>query len=68
MYMLVIFLFKKRMFINATKVSNEQATNLKIVRETFNGFRDILINNYQIFYNNIFLSSYSKISQRYRRE
>ena len=61
MYMLVIFLFKKRMFINATKVSNEQATNLKIVRETFNGFRDILINNYQIFYNNIFLSSYSKL-------
>ena len=60
-YFFVIFMFKKRMFINATKVSNEQATNLKIVRETFNGFRDILINNYQIFYNNLFLSSYSKL-------
>ena len=60
-YMLVIFTFKKRMFVNATKVSNEQANNLKIVRETYNGFRDILINNYQLFYNNLFLSSYSRL-------
>ncbi len=60
-YLFVIFIFKRRMFINATKVSNEQITNVKIVRETFNGFRDILINNYQNFYNNIFLKSYSKL-------
>tara|TARA_A100000164_G_scaffold382049_1_gene437731 strand:- start:2980 stop:4557 length:1578 start_codon:yes stop_codon:yes gene_type:complete len=60
-YLFVIFIFKKRMFLNATNVSNEQATNLKIVRETFNGYRDILINNYQNFYNTIFLKSYSKL-------
>ena len=58
-YFIVILMFKKKMFSNATKVSNEQATNLKIVRETFNGFRDILINNYQNFYNKLFLKSYS---------
>ena len=57
-YFIVILMFKK-MFSNATKVSNEQATNLKIVRETFNGFRDILINNYQNFYNKLFIKSYS---------
>ncbi len=58
-YFIVILMFKKKMFSNATKVSNEQATNLKIVRETFNGFRDILINNYQNFYNKLFIKSYS---------
>ena len=58
-YFIVILMFKKKMFSNATKVSNEQATNLKIIRETFNGFRDILINNYQNFYNKLFIKSYS---------
>ena len=60
-YFIVILMFKKKMFSNATKVSNEQATNLKIVRETFNGFRDILINNYRKFYNNLFQKSYSRL-------
>ena len=60
-YLFVILIFKRKIFINATTVSNEQSTNIKIVRETFNGFRDILINNYQNFYNNIFFKSYSKL-------
>ena len=60
-YLIIILTFKRRIFNNATIISNEQSTNIKIVRETFNGFRDILINNYQNFYNNIFLKSYSKL-------
>lgn len=63
LYLSVILLFKKKIFNNATIISNEQATNIKIVRETFNGFRDILINNYQKFYNNLFLKSYSSLSR-----
>lgn len=63
LYLCVIFFFKKKIFNNATIISNEQATNIKIVRETFNGFRDILINNYQKFYNNLFLKSYSSLSR-----
>lgn len=61
LYLIIILIFKKRIFNNATVILNEQSTNIKIVRETFNGFRDILINNYQNFYNNIFSKSYSKI-------
>ena len=60
-YLLVILIFKKRIFSNAFIISNEQSTNIKIARETFNGFRDILINNYQNFYNNLFSKSYSKL-------
>ncbi len=60
-YLFVILIFKRKIFNNATTVSNEQSTNIKIVRETFNGFRDILINNYQNFYNKIFFKSYSKL-------
>ncbi len=60
-YLIIILIFKRRIFNNATIISNEQSTNIKIVRETFNGFRDILINNYQNFYNYIFLKSYSKL-------
>ena len=59
--MFVIIIFKKKIFSNASIVSNEQSVNIKIVRETFNGFRDILINNYQKFYNNLFSKSYSKL-------
>ena len=62
-YLIVILLFKKRIFVNATTILNEQSTNVKVTRETFNGFRDILINNYQNFYNNLFLKSYSKLSK-----
>lgn len=60
-YLFVIFLFKTRIFKNASIVAYQQAINIKIVRESFNGFRDILINNYQNFYNSIFLKSYSKL-------
>lgn len=60
-YLIIIFIFKRRIFNNATVIANEQSINVKIVRETFNGFRDILINNYQNFYNNMFLKSYSKL-------
>ena len=62
-YLLVILLFKKRIFNNGTTISNEQSNNIKITRETFNGFRDILINNYQNFYNNLFVKSYSKLTK-----
>jgi len=61
MYLIIIFTFKKRVFKNASTISNEQSNNIKIARETYNGFRDILINNYQNFYNNIFLKSYSNL-------
>ncbi len=60
-YLSVIFLFKKKIFLNASNVSNQQIQNVKIVRETFNGFRDILINNYQKFYFNLFSKSFSKL-------
>lgn len=63
LYLIVILLFKRKIFYNATIISNEQATNVKIVRETYNGFRDILINNYQKFYNNLFLKSYSSLAR-----
>ena len=63
-YLLIILLFKKRIFNNSTTISNEQSNNIKVTRETFNGFRDILINNYQNFYNNLFVKSYSKLSDR----
>ena len=62
-YLLIILLFKKRIFNNGTTISNEQSNNIKVTRETFNGFRDILINNYQNFYNNLFVKSYSKLSK-----
>ena len=62
-YSIVILLFKKRIFDNGTTISNEQSTNIKVTRETFNGYRDILINNYQNFYNNLFLRSYSKLAR-----
>ncbi len=62
-YLAVILIFKRRIFNNATTISNEQSNNIKIARETFNGFRDILINNYQNFYNNLFLKSYSKLTR-----
>ena len=62
-YSIVILLFKKRIFDNGTTISNEQSTNIKVTRETFNGYRDILINNYQNFYNNLFLKSYSKLAR-----
>ena len=48
-------------YSNAFIISEEQATNIKILRETFNGFRDILINNYQKFYKKLFQRSYSKL-------
>lgn len=35
--------------------------NLKIIRETFSGFRDILLNNNQKFYTNIFSNSSNKL-------
>jgi ATP-binding cassette subfamily B protein len=60
-YLIVIIFFKKKVFINASTISDEQSFNIKILRETFNGFRDILINNYQKFYNNMFEKSYSKL-------
>ena len=62
-YSIVILLFKKRIFDNGTTISNEQSTNIKVTRETFNGYRDILINNYQNFYNNLFVKSYSKLAR-----
>ena len=60
-YLIVIIIFKKKVFLNASTISDEQSFNIKILRETFNGFRDILINNYQKFYNNIFDKSYSRL-------
>ena len=60
-YLSVILLFRKKIFLNASNVSSQQIQNVKIVRETFNGFRDILINNYQKFYYNLFAKSYSKL-------
>ena len=62
-YFVIVLLFKKRIFNNGTTISNEQSTNIKVTRETFNGFRDILINNYQNFYNNLFLKSYTKLTK-----
>lgn len=61
LYILIIFFFKEKIIKNGSVVANEQAINLKIVRETFNGFRDILINNNQNFYKNIFKNSSNKL-------
>tara|TARA_X000000950_G_scaffold188177_1_gene227562 strand:- start:1291 stop:3057 length:1767 start_codon:yes stop_codon:yes gene_type:complete len=60
-YFIIILFFKKKVFVNASTISDGQSLNIKILRETFNGFRDILINNYQKFYQNIFEKSYSKL-------
>ena len=60
-YSFIILIFKNRIYINGSIVSEEQGTNIKILRETFNGFRDILINNYRKFYNNLFQKSYSRL-------
>jgi ATP-binding cassette subfamily B protein len=61
LYISIIFFTKKKIMRNATIVSEEQSTNLKIIRETFNGFRDILINNYQDLYWKLFSKSHSKL-------
>ena len=61
LYLAIIFFFKKKIMRNAAIVSEEQSTNLKIIRETFNGFRDILINNYQDLYSKLFSKSHSKL-------
>ncbi len=60
-YLFIILIFKNRIYTNGSIVSEEQVTNIKILRETFNGFRDILINNYRKFYNNLFKKSYSRL-------
>ena len=60
-YSVIILIFKNKIYSNAFIISEEQATNIKILRETFNGFRDILINNYQKFYKKLFQGSYSKL-------
>jgi ATP-binding cassette subfamily B protein len=61
LYISIIFFTKKKIMRNATIVSKEQSTNLKIFRETFNGLRDIFINNYQNFYWNLFVKSFNKL-------
>jgi len=60
-YLSIIFIFKNKIYSNASIVSEQQINNIKIIRETFNGFRDILINNYQKFYKKLFQTSYSKL-------
>ena len=60
-YSFIILIFKNRIYANGSIISEEQVLNIKILRETFNGFRDILINNYQKFYNNLFQKSYSRL-------
>ena len=60
-YSIIILIFKNRIYTNGSIISEEQGINIKILRETFNGFRDILINNYQKFYNNLFQKSYSRL-------
>ena len=61
LYFFIIYFLKNKIMKNASIVSQEQSTNLKIIRETFNGYRDILINNYQKLYSNLFTNSYSKL-------
>jgi ATP-binding cassette subfamily B protein len=61
LYFFIIYFLKNKIIKNATIISEEQSVNLKIIRETFNGFRDILINNYQKLYSNLFTNSYSKL-------
>ena len=61
LYILIIFFFKEKIIRNGAIIANEQAINLRIIRETFNGFRDILINNNQNFYKNIFINSSNKL-------
>ena len=60
-YSFVISIFKNKIYLNASTISEEQTVNVKLLRETFNGFRDILINNYQKFYNKLFQKSYSRL-------
>ncbi len=60
-YSIIILVFKNKIYSNASIISDEQGTNIKILRETFNGFRDILINNYQKFYKKLFQVSYSRL-------
>ena len=64
LYVFMIFFLKKKVYLNASVISSHQSTNIKIIRETFNGFRDILINNYQKFYNELFKNSYSILLKR----
>jgi ATP-binding cassette subfamily B protein len=61
LYSLIIFFNKKNIIKNGSIIAYEQPLNLKIIRETFNGFRDILLNNNQKFYVNIFSNSYNKL-------
>lgn len=61
LYILIIFFFRKKIIKNGSIITNEQPLNLKIIRETFNGFRDILLNNNQKFYVNIFSNSNNKL-------
>ena len=62
-YSFVISIFKNKIYLNASTISEEQTVNVKLLRETFNGFRDILINNYQKFYNKLFQKSYSRLME-----
>ena len=57
----LLTIFKNKIYSNGSAIAEEQTVNIKILRETFNGFRDILINNYQKFYNKLFQRSYSKL-------
>lgn len=61
LYFLIIIFFKKKIIKNGAIIANEQPLNLKIIRETFNGFRDIILNNNQRFYINIFSNSNNKL-------
>jgi ATP-binding cassette subfamily B protein len=61
LYFFLIIFFKKKIIKNGSVIANEQPLNLKIIRETFNGFRDIILNNNQRFYVNIFSNSNNKL-------
>jgi ABC-type multidrug transport system fused ATPase/permease subunit len=61
LYTLIIFFFKQKIIRNGSTTASEQIVNLRIVRETLNGFKDILINNNQNFYRNNFINSSNKL-------
>lgn len=61
LYISITFFFKNKIMQNGSIVANEQTTIVRNIRNTFNGFRDILINNNQNFYKNNFVNSNNKL-------
>ena len=57
-YIFVGFLTEKKLIENSRKITNQHKNNTKIIQEGYGAFRDIILDNSQSFYLDIFKRTY----------